>query len=55
MSQLVAYILLVVLVAYIAYSVWKGTWYGTWCASGRKPGQRLPGVHRPDHTATTSS
>jgi hypothetical protein len=45
MSQLVAYVLLVGLVAFIAFSVWKGTWYGTWCASGRKVGgQKLPGV-----------
>ena len=41
-----AYLLVALLVAFIARSVWKGTWYGTWCASGRKPDQRLPGVHR---------
>jgi hypothetical protein len=41
----VIYVLALLLVAYIAFAVWRGTWYGTWCASGRKPGQRLPGVH----------
>jgi hypothetical protein len=46
MSEIVGYIVLAGLVAFIAFSVWTGTWYGTWCASGRKEGQRLPGVHR---------
>jgi hypothetical protein len=41
------YVLAAILIAYIAFAVWKGTWYGTWCASGRREGQRLPGVHRP--------
>jgi hypothetical protein len=41
------YLLTAALIAYIAFAVWKGTWYGTWCASGRREGQRLPGV-RPD-------
>jgi hypothetical protein len=42
----VLYVLALLLIAYIAHAVWNGSWYGTWCASGRKPGQRLPGVHR---------
>jgi hypothetical protein len=46
MDEIFGYIVLVGLLAFIAFSVWRGTWYGTWCASGRREGQRLPGVHR---------
>jgi hypothetical protein len=42
----VIYLLTALLIAYVGYAVWTGAWYGTWCASGRKPGQRIPGVHR---------
>jgi hypothetical protein len=44
MSQLIAGVILVLLVAFTVFSVASGTWYGTWCASGRKEGgRRFPG------------
>jgi hypothetical protein len=48
MGQALGYLVIAILIAYGAYAVWNGSWYGTWCASGRKPGQRIPGVHPPD-------
>jgi hypothetical protein len=48
MGQALAYVLVLLLILYIAYAVWSGAWYGTWCASGRKPGQRIPGVRPPE-------
>jgi hypothetical protein len=48
MVQALAYVLSLLLIGYIAYAVRSGTWYGTWCASGRKPGQRIPGVRPPE-------
>jgi hypothetical protein len=48
MAQALGYLLAVLLIGYIAYAVWTGAWYGTWCASGRKPGQRIPGVRPPE-------
>jgi hypothetical protein len=37
-------LVLVLLVTFIALSVWSGRWSGTWCASGRRPdGRRYPG------------
>jgi hypothetical protein len=42
--QVVYVIVLVVLVAFTAFSVAIGTWYGTWAGSGMKPGGRkFPG------------
>jgi len=48
MGQALAYALVVLLIPFIAYAVWSGAWYGTWGASGRKPGQRIPGVRPPE-------
>jgi hypothetical protein len=48
MAQALDYLLVVLLIVYIAYAAWTGAWYGTWCASGRKPGQRIPGVRPPE-------
>jgi hypothetical protein len=48
MAQALGDLLAVLLIGYIAYAVWTGAWYGTWCASGRKPGQRIPGVRPPE-------
>jgi hypothetical protein len=48
MAQALGYLLAVLLIGYIASAVWTGAWYGTWCASGRKPGQRIPGVRPPE-------
>jgi hypothetical protein len=44
MAQILDVIVLVLLVAFAAFSVRNGTWYGTWCASGRPTrGPQFPG------------
>ena len=44
MALVVAVIVLVILVAFAADSVRRGTWYGTWCASGKPDrGPQFPG------------
>ncbi|HEV7754173.1 MAG TPA: hypothetical protein VGO71_21660 [Baekduia sp.] len=49
MSQLLAVIVLVGLVAFTIFSVVTGTWYGTWCASGKPDrGPQFPGGPRSD-------
>jgi hypothetical protein len=49
MAQILDVIVLVLLVAFAAFSVRNGTWYGTWCASGRpKRGPQFPGGPRED-------
>jgi hypothetical protein len=44
MSQVIAAIVLVGLVAFMIDSIVHGTWYGTWCASGKPArGPQFPG------------